>query len=238
MYVDREGWLQPEFPNDPGCIRVPTERTSPLEGKSPLGIVHHTTDDPPTDQYPFRLARAWEFKPKDGQRSASCHLIVALRGMIYQLAPFTVGTWHTRKGGEIGGRVVERINHNSIGVEWVNGGRLKYVDDSWRTYDYGTRTLNVDPKLAVKADGPRLPEFAQLPVPKGGVWCAFTLAQEETCYKLLQCLQRHYGWSWRDLTRTHAEYNPESREDPGGVFLDVVLPRVKARLYPEAGANA
>ena len=64
MHVDKQGWLQPEFPNDSGVIRVPTERTSPLVGREPLGIVHHTTDDPPTDRYSWELAKAWELKPK------------------------------------------------------------------------------------------------------------------------------------------------------------------------------
>ena len=212
MYIDADGWLVPDKSDDPGVIRVPTVRTTRLDVEHPLGIVWHTTDDIPSQHYAEKIANKWQTYDKAVDRAASAHLVFDLNERIWQLAPFTVGTWHCGTSGELGG-ATRKINKCSIGIEVVNGGRLKNVNGQWRIYPYTDPKRFVAPDLAVR-------------VPDAGYWCGFTTGQEKCAVRVLQACRAKWNWPAADCMRTHAEYDPSRREDPGLLWTTVIMPRV------------
>ena len=124
MIVERDGWLEP---SDPGrtIIRVPTVRTSPLKVSAPIAVVwHHTAGAGKREGpgYAVNLANSIREYRRGVDRAASWHVCLARDGALVQSAPFTVGTWHVAKGGNIAGRWRASVNDYAVGVELEHTG--------------------------------------------------------------------------------------------------------------------
>lgn len=220
MHVDPLGWLVPDRPDDPGVIRIPTDRTRALDPCGVLAVVHHTTDDPPTPDYARRIAERWKDRPPPNGRAASAHMIVDRdTGTIYQLAPLYVGTWHVGVAAHVAGER-RRVNACTIGIEWCSAGRLKSRNGEWLCYPYTDPTRSVsDAGVGLARDGTH--------------WHRPSSAQAHTAARLMGALHAwRPGISPADLTRTHAEYDPGRREDPGPLYVEMLAGVVRQACGP------
>ncbi len=129
MRIDEKGWIVLE-PQDPAWLqieRIPTQRTRPLEprGSKPRRIVWHYTE-----VCGDMRALCRRIVPVPGR--ASWHALIARPAappsgilIIYQCAPFLVGTWHVAgppRGVLLDGKPV---NAQTLGVEVENWGRVR-----------------------------------------------------------------------------------------------------------------
>src|SRR5574343_1512535 len=209
---DRDGWLD-------AAERRPTRRVCPLV-EGPTAIVWHTTDTVRANLEKM-LERVGNL-PTPGQRQASWHLLIARDGTIYQSAPICVGTWHVVGRGVIGGRR-QAVNLCTVGIEVENAGRLKLTDRGYFAYPVyrdGDPAQGFDLSLRVESD-------EAVKVPGLGYWHAFTREQEVAAAGLIAALHTALPkLDEREMSRTHREFDPDRREDPGPLWADSILPRL------------
>lgn len=99
---------------------------------------------------------------KNGTAGVSAHLVIDLDGTITQLVPFNKGAWHAGESHWEGKRY---LNHNSIGIEIVNDGKLKrvnkttqWVASSLKTYEEGNILVAKHPHEFFEAGWPLYPQ--------------------------------------------------------------------------------
>ena len=159
LIVSKDGWLEGD-----GIIHIPTERIQALATKQTQGMMWHWTCSRSGAR---DLARRIAKRPREGERAASWHLLIAREGLMYQSAPITVGTWHA--GGpsarrfaytphsseadwtladEGRGKVTANALFFSVELEnfgevrevneqWVAAGRPRQVDKAFRAWPFG-----------------------------------------------------------------------------------------------------
>ena len=134
------------------------------------------------------------------ESKASAHLILARDGMITQLAPFNVKTWHAGLSHWDG---LSGINGYSIGIEMDNAGPLKKVGDKYQAW-FGTmypedQVVNAKHRLNSE---PRW-------------WHTYTEVQIQKALELARLLVRHYDL--KDVIG-HEDIAPDRKRDPGPAF--------------------
>jgi N-acetylmuramoyl-L-alanine amidase len=150
------------------------------------------------------------------ESKASAHLILARDGMITQLAPFNVKTWHAGLSHWDG---LSGMNGYSIGIEMDNAGPLKKVGDKYQAW-FGTL---YDEQQVIYAKH-RLDDEARW-------WQAYTEVQIQKALELAQLLVRQYDL--KDVIG-HEDIAPERKRDPGPAFpLEQVRASVLGRAEEE-----
>lgn len=134
------------------------------------------------------------------ESKASAHLVLARDGMITQLAPFNVKTWHAGLSHWDG---LSGLNSYSIGIEMDNAGPLKKVGNKYQAW-FGTLYAEDEVVLAKH----KLEDESRW-------WHAYTEVQIQKALELAQLLVRHYGL--KDVVG-HEDIAPDRKRDPGPAF--------------------
>ncbi len=166
-------------PNQGGTIR-------------PLLLVMHYTAE-----LSFARTVSWLCDPR---ANASAHLVIGRDGQIGQLVPFNRRAWHAGKSswGQL-----EGLNAYSIGIELVNGGKLKHESGKWLTW-YGA---------VVPANEVFEAVHPQETVAAG--WHTYPQTQIETALKVALALHERYDFI--DVLG-HDEVALGRKTDPGPAF--------------------
>lgn len=247
MRLDSAGWPIVDHAGDPAVVLVPTKRTMPLSVPAPLGVVWHwTAGDYPRDRGhadSLALANWIAEKPpvKDAPAaviaaavkrgvslvSASWHLLGDKDGTLVVSAPANVGTWHVADIGLVRG-VKRRPNTCLVGYELENAGRLRAIAGRMYAWPY-----YVDASLPPdrRKPDPRYEVDKARAVPaRGGLFDAFTPAQEAAAIAWLKAAVAAYGWGRADCSHGHRDFTP-AKEDPGPLWADTHLPRVLDAVF-------
>lgn len=229
MKIDDKGWLVAET-GDPAVKTYPTVRTYRLLVPAPLGIVWHWTAGRGGPGFSEALARRAQTYKRGIDRAASWHVLIARDGVIYQSAPFAIGTWHVGRPGVIAGQRFDNINRATVGCELEGAGRLRKTGDSFYCWPYWTNSAapaherRPDPRCAVDASRATV-------VPGQGTFDSFTSEQERSATTMLRALAARYGWTRDVCAYGHRDFDPQRKEDPGPVWAETVLPRILNQIF-------
>ena len=247
MHVGDDGWMVEDAAGFPALTRVPSVRSGTLAAdlKGPLGIVWHWTGGHcAATVYAQALAEEIRTYNKLTDRAASWHFLIAKNGRVIQSIQTNRGSWHVGRPGRIGGaptlldgkwdavagwggRLFANINAATIGVELENSGRLEKVGERFYRWPFW-----LDPDKRDSGPDPRMETPAARAVLQGGAWYdEFPQAQEMAATRLLQACAVKFGWAREVCRYGHLMFDPSRREDPGALWLDVVLPRILDRVY-------
>lgn len=247
MHVAEDHWLTAASSGLPPVLRVPSVRSGMLAADlrgAPLGLVWHWTGGRPAD-INFAKALAEEIRTfnRASDRAASWHILIAKDGTIIQSLPTNVAAWHVGKPGRIGsapkkhagqwdwphwgGRLFANVNQATVGVELVNAGRLEKVGEKFFCWPFW-----LDPDHPASGADPKLEVEASRAVLHAGTWYDdFPKAQEMASARVVTALMLKYRWS-RDVCRYgHVMFDQQRKEDPGPLWLEVVLPRVLDMVF-------
>ena len=232
LAIDRNGWLTSDD-KGPRLFYLPTVRTTPLETRNPLGIVWHTTGGICGHHYAERLVRRIQTYRRGVDRPASFHLVIDRGGAIYQCAPFSVGTWHVGRAGEIAGRSFGNINRATIGVELENAGTLHAVKDGFYTWPFFSdphappAERRADPRC-------RVGRLRATLFSDGRFYDLFPAAQIAAATELLRACAQRYRLSRRAAAYGHCDFSSPTKTDPGPLWMRGILPRVLDHAYEAA----
>jgi len=132
---------------------------------------------------------------------ASAHLLIGRDGRITQFAPFNVVAFHAGKSqwkGLVG------LNHFSIGIELVNGGRLNKSGDKF-ICPVDQRNVPADEVIIAMHKNET----------KDAAWHAYTSEQLEAAMEISMLLVKTYGL--KDVAG-HDDIAPLRKSDPGPAF--------------------
>jgi len=161
-------------------------------------IIHYTAD------LSMEKTVAWF---QDPRANASAHIVIGRDGKLTQLVPFNHKAWHA---GKSAWGNLEGLNSHSIGIELVNGGKLRRADRKWLTW-YG---VQVPDSEVVEATHPKeiVPAGWQIyPRPRLRPLCPPRLAL-------------HERYAFLDIMAT-MKVAPGRKTDPGPAFAMGQLPR-------------
>lgn len=226
MRVRNDYWLEAEPPEE--VRRIPSIRTSALDGGVPLGLVWHWTGGPAKNPlYPINLANDIRAYDRTKDRAASWNLLVAKDGRLIQSIPFNMGSWHVGRPGRIQGKLFGNINRGTIGVELENSGRLEKVGDKYYCWPFWKDPL--EPNLV--AD-PRW-EVAAIRARQVGeqYFDEFPAAQEAAALQLVTALVKRFKWPRGAFEYGHSTFDYPRKEDPGPVWMSEVLPRILDAVF-------
>lgn len=247
MHIGNDGWLVEDVAGLPPVSRVPSVRSTPftVDLKAPLGLVWHWTGGPAKGPaYAQALADEIRGYNKLKDRAASWHFLVAKDGRIIQSIQTDRGSWHVGRPGRIGGppqktntkweaitgwagRLFSNVNSATIGVELENSGRLMRDGDKFYCWPYYIHPDHPEGGFDHRLEIPR-----ERTVLHGGQWFDdFQLDQELAAARLLTACLLKFKWDRHAATYGHVMFDPARREDPGPVWLDVVLPRILDRVF-------
>jgi N-acetyl-anhydromuramyl-L-alanine amidase AmpD len=228
MKIDERGWLATDE-GETAVKRYPTVRTYELAAPAPLGIVWHYTAGRGGAGFAEGLAKRAQTFRRGIDRPASWHVLIAKDGVIYQSAPFNVGTWHVGRPGVIAGRRFDNINHATIGCELENAGRLRKLGD--RVYCWPYYVNPEAPEYERRPDQHYALELDRAVVTNEGLFDTFTSAQEVSATLLLRALVSRFGWTREVSMYGHVDFDPARKEDPGPIWKRTVLPRVLDKVF-------
>lgn len=222
MKVGSDGWLEVTASGLPPFVKVPSPRTTLLDSAAagePRGVIWHWTAGVKTSAT-FARALAEEIRTwnKDKDRPASWHVLIGKDGAVYQSVPFTTGSWHVGRPGRIAGHLYANVNRATVGIELLNAGRLEKVGEKF--YPVGGDHSSDHEVAADRA------------VAVGEQWFdGFPSAQEQAAGRVLQALVLKFKWARDVCAYGHSTFDPGRKEDPGPLWLNVVLPRVLDQLF-------
>jgi len=246
MHIGTDGWAVEDAQGLPPLLKIPSVRTTKLAADiaGPLGIVWHWTAGPCRNpETGVLLANEIRSYNPQRDRAASWHFLVAKDGRIIQSVPTTMGSWHVGRPGRLGGkptmtsgkwdasawpgRLFANVNSASVGVELENAGRLEQVNGKFYCWPFW-----LDPDRPESGPDPKLEIPATRAVQHEAQWFdGFPVEQEMAASRLLQALSLRHKWT-RDVAQYgHVMFDPSRKEDPGPVWLEVVLPRILDRCY-------
>lgn len=242
MLVRSDHWLEEAASGLPPLARVPSVRTSALQAPDPLGIIWHWTGGVCRGSGAARaLAEEIRGYDRTRDRPASWHVLVAKDGTIYQSVPFNLGSWHCGRPGRVGGKPVKvggawdatawpggklfaNVNAATVGVELLNSGRLEKVGSSYYCWPYW---LNPNDAADLRQPDSKLEVDPSRAVALGSLWYdEYPPAQEQAAQRVLTALVLKYKWGRAASQYGHLHFDPARKEDPGPLWLDVVLPRI------------
>lgn len=132
---------------------------------------------------------------------ASAHLLIGRDGSVTQFAPFNIVTWHAGKSQWKG---LSGLNHYSIGIELVNGGRLMQGSNKCICPVDQREVPNSEVIIAKhKNDG------------KEATWHEYTEKQLEAAIEIAALLVKAYNL--KDVLG-HEDISPIRKSDPGPAF--------------------
>ena len=229
MRIDQDGWLV-AAEGDPRVLRFPTVRTYRLLVPTPLGIVWHWTAGRGGPGFGETLARRAQTYQRGIDRAASWHVLIARDGVIYQSAPFLVGTWHVGRPGVIAGQRFDNINRATVGCELENAGRLRKIGERFYCWPYWT---NPTAPVYERRSVPRCAvDVARATVVHGqGTFDAFSPQQEASAAAMLAALVARFGWTSDACAYGHRDFDPQRKEDPGPLWAGTILPRILNQVF-------
>jgi hypothetical protein len=226
LHIGPDGWLA--ACDAPAVIRVPTVRTTTLLDPEPLALVWHWTagDYAPDHGHAdsVSLAKWIAERPPATEPGASWHILIDKDGALVQSAPVVVGTWHVGKPGAIRGRTVLNVNRCTVGVEFENAGRLEEHDGRFYAWPYRGADGKPSPKYEV--------DRSRAQAGRGGLFDAFTAAQETSAELLVRALVERFRWPREAFTYGHVHFDFPRKTDPGPIWLEEILPRLLSRVFP------
>ncbi|HEY0714890.1 MAG TPA: peptidoglycan recognition family protein [Polyangia bacterium] len=223
LTIDRNGWLVSDAKVS-RVFYVPTVRTTALDTRAPVGIVWHTTGGVGGRGSAERLVQRIQTYRKGVDRPASFHLLIERNGTVYQCAPFSVGTWHVGRAGEVGGRHFANVNRATIAVELENAGTLITVRDGFYTWPFfanpgaPAQERRPDPRCLVGRTRAAL--FAD-----GRFYDGFPPAQLAAAADVLQACVRRYRLTRAAAGHGHGDFT-SGKTDPGALWMRGILPRL------------
>lgn len=153
----------------------------------------------------------------DKNAQASAHLLIDRDGSVTQFAPFDTITWHAGKSQWNG---LSGLNQYAIGIELVNGGRLKKIDNQF--------VCPVDQKIVNNNDV----IFARHKNEQETTyWQNYTTQQLEAAIEIAALLVRTY--KLKDVIG-HEDIAPFRKSDPGPAFP---MPSFRARAMGRKDEN-
>jgi len=193
------GWLTPNL-EEPPVHRLFTDRTCSLALGRPLGIVWHAIEVPCSPGIGRRLSE--RIRKGCGK---SWHAAIERDGTIYQCAPFTLGTFHTRGVGTFG-PVILPVSGSTAGIELANAGRVKKLEGNWYTWSEKFRGWGKDPSCLVRDTDIEWSSSAS------GYFQRYTDEQ----ITVGKAIAKACGEKWGSCEAySHAQFDPRRREDPG-----------------------
>jgi N-acetylmuramoyl-L-alanine amidase len=132
---------------------------------------------------------------------ASAHLLIDRDGRITQFAPFNVVTWHAGRSSWKG---LNGLNHYSIGIELVNGGRLMQGSNKCICPVDQREVPNSEVILATHKNETTI-----------AAWQEYTEKQIEACLQMAALLVKAY--KLKDVLG-HDDISPLRKSDPGPAF--------------------
>lgn len=136
------------------------------------------------------------FKSKEAK--ASAHLLIDRSGNVTQFAPLNVICWHA---GQSVWNGIDGLNAHSIGIEFVNGGRLQRQ---------GARFIcQVDQQIVTDY----IEKENKLGLP--GIWQKYTDEQIKAGLQVTQAIKA--GYNIKELLG-HEDVSPGRKTDPGPAF--------------------
>jgi N-acetylmuramoyl-L-alanine amidase len=160
---------------------------------SPIYLVMHYTADSSLDG-----AVSWFMNP---DAKASAHLVIGRDGKIVQMVPFNRKAWHAGASswGNLNG-----LNQYSIGIEFVNAGKLAMRGDGkWENWA----------KKVIAEEDVTITTHKAETNPAG--WHEYTTKQIETAIKVGALLNTKYRFA--DVLG-HDDISPGRKVDPGPLF--------------------
>jgi N-acetyl-anhydromuramyl-L-alanine amidase AmpD len=206
-------------------------RTSPLAPTGALGLVWHATGSVGGPRYAEGLARRIQTYRRGIDRAASWHVLISKTGVVYQSAPFAVGTWHVGKPGTVGGAQHPSVNAVTIGVELENAGDLARIQGAFYAWPYWLdRVLRKpDPRCRVASE--------RVAYAGGRAYDAFPLAQLTSARELVQAVARYKGWGPEAFSYCHADFAAPAKTDPGELWRATLPALLEAAFKPQQDAN-
>ena len=130
---------------------------------------------------------------------ASAHIVIGRKGEIAQLVPFNIQSWHA---GESHYKGLKHMNQYSIGIELMNTGKLKKINETYYT-DYG----KIIPQEQV---------YTHVEKNRGiSYWHSYSKIQIQTLQQVCEVLQNRYP----SIKEIIGHENITSRKiDPGKAF--------------------
>ena len=221
LRVDDKGWL--ELGSDIEVVRIPTVRTTPLLNDEAEGVVWHYTRTPP--YFNPELMAKYTAKYKRGvHKPKSWHCLIASTGVIYQIAPFLVGTWHCGVPGDFNGKSFKNLNQGTIGIELENAGMLRQLKGDFYCHPYfekGTKKPNKKRKI----------DNTDVVILAAQAWHDFTDEQIETATALVEALKTRYNWDWGCFNYGHKDFDPKRKQDPGLQWSNMILPEILNKVF-------
>ena len=151
------------------------------------------------------------------QAKASAHLVVGRDGMIFQLAPFNIKTWHAGVSHWDG---ITGLNHCSIGIEMDNAGPMIQAGSIFKAQAFGGR-FSQDEVVLAKHQWEAGERW----------WHLYSDQQLQIALELAKLLVKTY--SLCDIVG-HDEIAPDRKRDPGPAFpLESIRSCVMGRLGDE-----
>ena len=150
---------------------------------------------------------------KRPEANVSAHLLIDRDGAITQFVPFNIKGWHAGRSrwGALSG-----LNSHSIGIEFVNGGKLMQNNTSW--------FCPLDRK---KVPASQVIQAMHKHEQKLEAWHDYTEAQLETAMEIGALLVKEYGL--QDVLG-HDDISPFRKKDPGPAFpIESVRSRIMGR---------
>lgn len=141
---------------------------------------------------------------------ASAHFVVARDGSIVQMVPLDRRAWHA---GESEWDGTKGLNAHSIGIEIVNGGKLRHTDRGWVTW--AEREIPAE-QVAVVTHKQETSEAG---------WHEYTVEQIDAVLELCVALNSAFGC--KDVLG-HDDIAPGRKVDPGPLFPMAAL---RSRLF-------
>jgi N-acetylmuramoyl-L-alanine amidase len=132
---------------------------------------------------------------------ASAHLVIGPDGVVTQFAPFNVVTWHAGRSSWKG---LVGLNAFSIGIELVNGGRLRRSGSQW--------TCPVD-RCVIPEDDVMMATHKN--ETEQAAWHEYSSKQLEVSVEIAALLVKTYGL--KDVVG-HEDIAPIRKSDPGPAF--------------------
>lgn len=138
---------------------------------------------------------------KNPDAKASAHLLIDRGGNITQFAPFNIVTWHAGLSKWAG---INGLNSSSIGIELVNGGRLKKTGDSFICPTDQRNVASAETIFATHKNESH-----------SDYWHQYTEPQLQKAIEVGALLVNHYGLM--DVLG-HEDISPIRKSDPGPAF--------------------